>query len=156
MRRTAIMFAAFIILLSLAATAQENRSEISVQGTGFFTQDTSGQGSRGQRQRRADLPLGTAITSTAGSPAKRTTVYDRNTQRYFSAGGVSRVQSDVHTATAAAAVSLPFRIARLNPYVLGGGGSLVFHPTGNRAAFCPALIPRRKALFSMVAESTTR
>jgi len=44
MRRTAITLAGFIILLSLSATAQENRSEISVQGTGFFTQDTNGHG----------------------------------------------------------------------------------------------------------------
>ncbi len=33
-----------IFLLTLAATAQENRSEISVQGTGFFTRDASGNG----------------------------------------------------------------------------------------------------------------
>jgi hypothetical protein len=44
MRRTAIMLAGVITLLSLGATAQENRSEISVPGTGFFTQDTNGQG----------------------------------------------------------------------------------------------------------------
>ena len=41
MRRTATMLAGLVILLTLGATAQENRSEISLQGTGFFTQDTS-------------------------------------------------------------------------------------------------------------------
>src|SRR5713226_3315235 len=36
MRRTAIMLASFVMLIALGATAQESRSEISVQGTGFF------------------------------------------------------------------------------------------------------------------------
>jgi hypothetical protein len=44
MRQTAIMLASFVMLLALTATGQESRSEISVQGTGLFTQDTSGQG----------------------------------------------------------------------------------------------------------------
>jgi biotin transporter BioY len=44
MRRIAIMLAGFVALSALGATAQEARSEISVQGTGFFTRDTSGQG----------------------------------------------------------------------------------------------------------------
>jgi hypothetical protein len=67
--------------------------------------------------------LGTVITSIAGSPAKRNYGYDRDTQRYFSTGGFSRVESDVHTARADVVVGLPFTIARLNSYVLGGGGS---------------------------------
>ncbi len=44
MRQTAIMLASFVMLLALTATGQESRSEISVQGTRFFTQDTNGQG----------------------------------------------------------------------------------------------------------------
>src|SRR3954452_21365332 len=35
MRRTAILLAGFAILLAVGATAQENGSEISLQGTGF-------------------------------------------------------------------------------------------------------------------------
>jgi hypothetical protein len=44
MRRTTIMLAGLVIFLTVGARAQENRSEISLQGTGFFTQDTNGQG----------------------------------------------------------------------------------------------------------------
>src|SRR5258706_4226410 len=44
MRRSALMLAGFVILLTLGVTAQESRSEISLQGTGFFTKDTNGQG----------------------------------------------------------------------------------------------------------------
>src|SRR6202790_5549082 len=44
LRRSAIVFASFVMLLTLGATAQENRSDISLQGTGFFTRDSSGNG----------------------------------------------------------------------------------------------------------------
>ena len=43
MRKVVIMFAIVALFLG-AAVAQESRSEISLQGTGFFTKDSSGQG----------------------------------------------------------------------------------------------------------------
>ena len=33
-----------LALVSITAVAQENRSEISIRGTGFFTKDTAGNG----------------------------------------------------------------------------------------------------------------
>ena len=42
-KRTAVV-AGILAFVSIAAVAQENRSEISIQGTGFFTKDTSGNG----------------------------------------------------------------------------------------------------------------
>ena len=44
MRRAAVLLAGFAILMTVGATAQESRSEISLQGTGFFTKDTNGHG----------------------------------------------------------------------------------------------------------------
>ena len=131
MRQAAIMLAGFVILLTLGATAQESRSEVSLQGTGFFTRDTNGQGISRTTTNTGGFLVGYRYHINRWLAADANYGYDRDTQRYFSTGGLSRVQSDVHTATAAAVISLPFRISRLNPYVLGGGGSLVFHPTGN-------------------------
>jgi opacity protein-like surface antigen len=147
MRRTATMLAAFVILLNLGAAAQENRSEISVQGTGFFTQDSNGQGISRTTTDTGGFLVGYRYHFNRWLSGEANYGYDRNTQRYFSAGGGSRVQSDVHTATAAALVSLPFRIARLNPYVLGGGGSLVFHPTGNAGGFMSGADTQAKGAF---------
>src|ERR1700731_792272 len=42
-KRTALVVG-ILALVSITAVAQENRSEISVQGTGFFTKDTAGNG----------------------------------------------------------------------------------------------------------------
>ena len=44
MSRKAIMLVGVLLLFTLGAIAQEQRSEISLQGTGFFTKDSSGHG----------------------------------------------------------------------------------------------------------------
>jgi opacity protein-like surface antigen len=129
------MLAGSVILLTFGAAAQESRSEISLQGTGFFTQDTNGQGISRTTTNTGGFLVGYRYHINRWLAAEANYGFDRDTQRYFSAGGLSRVQSDVHAATAAAVISLPFRISRLSPYVLGGGGSLVFHPTGNAGGF---------------------
>src|SRR5260221_12043793 len=43
MQRTAIISLTVVFLLSVGASAQEKGSEVSVQGTGIFTKDVSGQ-----------------------------------------------------------------------------------------------------------------
>jgi opacity protein-like surface antigen len=147
MRRTAIMLAGFVILSTLGAAAQESRSEVSLQGTGFFTQDTNGQGVSRTTTNTGGFLVGYRYHINRWLAAEANYGYDRDTQKFFSAGGLSRVQSDVDTATAAAVISLPFRISRLNPYVLGGGGSLVFHPTGNAGGFVSGADTQAKGAF---------
>jgi len=147
MRQAAIMLAGFVILLPLGATAQESRSEVSLQGTGFFTQDTNGRGTSRTTTNTGGFLLGYRYHFNRWLSGEANYGYDRDTQRYFSTGGLSRVQSDVHTVTAAAVVNLPFRISRLNPYVLGGGGSLVFHPTGNADGFVSGANTQAKGAF---------
>jgi opacity protein-like surface antigen len=141
------MVAGFVILLTLGATAQESRSEVSLQGTGFFTQDTNGQGTSRTTTNTGGFLLGYRYHFNRWLSGEANYGYDRDTQKYFSTGGLSRVQSDVHTATAAAVVNLPFRISRLNPYILGGGGSLVFHPTGNAGGFVSGADTQAKGAF---------
>lgn len=147
MRQTAIMLAAVVILLALGATGQESRSEISLQGTGFFTQDTSGQGVSRTTTDTGGFLVGYRYHFNRWLSGEANYGYDRDTQRYFSTAGFSRVQADVHTATADVVISLPFAIARLNPYVLGGGGSLLFHPTGNAGGFVSGADTQAKGAF---------
>src|ERR1700681_3224368 len=127
MQRTALMLAGFVILATLGVTAQESRSEISLQGTGFFTKDSSGQGISRTTTDTGGFLLGYRYHVNRWLSAEANYGWDRNSQKYFSTGGFSRVQSDVHTVTADAVIRLPFGFSRFNPYVLGGGGSLIFH-----------------------------
>src|SRR5258707_12597383 len=84
MRRTAIMLAGFVVLLTLGATAQESRSEISLQGTGFFTRDTSGQGVSRTTSDTGGFMVGYRYHINRWLSAEGNYGYDRNTQKYFS------------------------------------------------------------------------
>lgn len=147
MRRTALMLAGFVILLTLGVSAQESRSEISLQGTGFFTKDSNGQGISRTATDTGGFLVGYRYHFNRWLSAEANYGWNRDTQKYFSSGGFSRIQADVHTATADAVISLPFGIARFNPYVLGGGGSLIFHPTGNAGGFVPGADTQAKGTF---------
>ena len=147
MRRSALMLAGFVILLTLGVTAQESRSEISLQGTGFFTKDTNGQGISRTTTDTGGFLVGYRYHLNRWLSAEANYGWGRDTQKYFSTGGFSRIQSDVHTATADAVIRLPFVFSRFNPYVLGGGGSLIFHPTGNAGGFVPGADTQAKGTF---------
>jgi len=116
-------------LQSMTATAQEARSEISVQGTGFFTKDSQGNGVQDHVTNAGGFLLGYRYNINRWLSAEADYGYDRNTQTYFGSG-LGRVQSNVHQATGEAVVKLP-SVLRLQPYALAGGGALMFDPTGN-------------------------
>jgi outer membrane immunogenic protein len=128
-KQAGITVVALMGLLSVAAVAQETRSEISVQGTGFFTKDTDGNGIRDHVTNTGGFLVGYRYNFNRWLAAEANYGYDRNTETYFGSG-LGRVQSNVHQATGAAVVKLP-SFARLQPYALAGGGALVFDPTGN-------------------------
>src|SRR5467141_1793863 len=131
MRRIALMLAGFVVLLTLGVTAQESRSEISLQGTGFFTKDTNGQGISRTTTDTGGFQVGYRYNINRWLAAEGNYGFDRNTQRYFGSFGESRVQANVHTVTGDLVVKLPLPIRRISPYALAGGGGLIFDPTGN-------------------------
>ena len=137
MRRTAIMLAGFFMVLTLGATAQENGSEISLQGTGFFTQDSNGRGISRATSETGGFMLGYRYHINRWLAAEGDYGFDRNTQRYFAGFGESRVQANVHTVTADLVVNLPLRLRRISTYALAGGGGLIFDPTGNNGGAFP-------------------
>jgi outer membrane immunogenic protein len=116
-------------LQAVTAVAQETRSEISVQGTGFFTKDSEGNGVQNHVTNTGGFLVGYRYNINRRLAAEANYGYDRNTQIYFGSG-LGRVQSNVHQATGEAVVRLP-SFLRLQPYALAGGGALMFDPTGN-------------------------
>jgi len=147
MQRTAIMLASLVILLTLGATAQESRSDISLQGTGFFTKDTNGNGISRTTSDTGGFQVGYRYHVNRWLSAEGNYGFDRNTQRYFAVGGQSRVQSDVHAVTGDLVVNLPFRISRFSPYALAGGGGLIFRPTDNGGGLVPGAETQAKGAF---------
>lgn len=134
MRKLAIVIASASVLLALtiSAAAQESRSEVSLQGTGFFTKDTTGQGTTERTTNAGGLLIGYRYHINRWLAAEAVYGYDRNTQQYFTPTELSRIQANVHQATGGFVFRLPAPARfRISPYVLAEGGALVFDPTGN-------------------------
>ena len=82
MQRTAIMLAGFVILFTLGASAQEDRSEISLEGTGFLTRDTSGQGVSRTTSDTGGFLLGYRYHINRWIAAEGDYGFDRDTQNF--------------------------------------------------------------------------
>lgn len=133
MPRTTIFIAGMVLLATLAATAQESRSEISLQGTGFFTKDSSGNNTIQRATDTGGFLAGYRYRLNRWLSAEAVYGYDRDTQKYFVPSGTFRIQSNIHQATGGFVVNLPFLTkSKFSPYVLAEGGTLVFDPTGNQ------------------------
>jgi opacity protein-like surface antigen len=117
------------LLVASMAVAQEGRADIAVSGMGVFTKDSSGNG------------LDQAVTNSGGvlasfryrvrdhSTLELNYGYTRDSQIYSSTSAFTfqEQQANVHELTAAYVYQLHGR-KKLNPFVLGGGGLLMFHP----------------------------
>jgi opacity protein-like surface antigen len=132
MRSKAIIALSLTLLLGTVVAAQENRSEISLQGTGFFTKDATGNGNLQRGTDTGGLLVGYRYHFNRWLAGEAVYGYDRNTQQFFNSGGLSRIQANIHQATGGLVVNLPSpRSLRFSPYLLAEGGALVFDPTNN-------------------------
>jgi opacity protein-like surface antigen len=149
MRKMIFMIASYALLLGASAVAQESRSEISLQGTGFFTKDTSGQGTTERSTNTGGLLVGYRYNINRWLAAEAVYGYDRNSQHYFGPGGSSVIQANIHEATGGFVVRVPAPARfRLRPYVLAEGGALVFDPTGNRFGTVPGAQRQASGVFA--------
>jgi len=120
-----LLVVAFALLLSTISVAQEKRSEISVEGMGLFnsnnTTDSGG------------LLFGYRFNVNSWLAAEANYGFTRNRQGFFGPQPTS-VESDMHEITGAGVLKLPI-FPRLRPFVLAGGGVLVFDPTDRSLNF---------------------
>ncbi len=149
MIRKLVVAAVLVILVSASsAMAQERRwQEISVQGTGFFTKASSGNGINQHATDTGGFLLGYRYHFNRWLAADASYGYARNTQQNFSSSGPLSVQANVHQATGALVVTVPRRVFKLHPYVLAGAGTLIFDPTGSRGGFVSGAQSQAKAAF---------
>ena len=83
MRQMAIMIAVVVLLLSVGSTAQEARSEVSLQGTGLFTKDSTGRDSTQRGTENGGFLVGYRYHFNRWLAAEGVYGYGRNTQQYF-------------------------------------------------------------------------
>ena len=133
-RRAGVLVGSILFLMAMAASAQETRQEVSIQGAGFFTRGTSGNGTVYNATQTGGF-LGTyRYHLTHWISAEAAYGYDTNTEKYLYLSSSSfRIQSGIHQFTGSLVVNLPSSPkSRLNPYVLAGGGALLFEPASNQ------------------------
>ena len=133
MKRVGVIVVGIMLSFSLTSLAQENRSEISLQGTGLFTSSTTGNGTAYSATESGGF-LGTYRyhlnhwVSVEGAYG-----YSVNTQKYLLSSSAFRIQSGIHDFTGSLVLNLPsHHHSRMNPYLLVGGGALRFAPTSNQ------------------------
>jgi opacity protein-like surface antigen len=130
------MWAATVIValsFSSLALAQDARSEVSVQGTGFFTGNSDHDAIHDKVTNSGGLLTGYRFNINHWIAAEADYGYARNSQEFY--GKTSgRVESNVHEITGSAVAKLP-SYGRLHPFVLAGGGALVFDPTNKRTNY---------------------
>src|SRR6267378_2834569 len=125
-----------VLMCASGAIAQEGRwQEISVQGTGFFTKDSSGNGINQHATDTGGFLVSYRYHFSRWLAADASYGYARNTQRNFNSSGPISVQANVQQATGALVVTVPCPLFKLHPYALAGAGALVFDPTGNVGGF---------------------
>ena len=121
-------------------------ARIAIQGTGFFTKNSDGNGITQHSTDTGGFLAGYRIHLTRWLAADGTYGYVRNTQQNFTSEGLFPVQSNVNQVMGALVAILP-STARFEPYVLAGAGALIFDPTGNEGGFVLGAETQTKAAF---------
>ena len=149
MWRRALLSLSAILLLSAVVAAQESHSEISLQGTGSFTKDSTGNGTLQRGTDTGGFLVGYRYHFNRWLAAETVYGYNRNTQEFFAPTGLSRIQANVHQATGGFVIKLPTPARlRFSPYLLAEGGALVFDPTNNRFGTVPGAQRQATGVFA--------
>ncbi len=145
-----VVFGMLLLSASGARADEEKKQEVSAEGFGFFTKNSTGQGRRDTSTNGGGFLLGYRHHFNRWIAAEVNYGRTRDTNKTLSTLPIPvilgpgprllpttfRVQTNVHETTAAFVVTIP-SFGRLHPYVLGGGGALTFVPTGNLGGFFP-------------------
>jgi outer membrane immunogenic protein len=146
--RAFILLSALVLIFSTGAVAQEDRHEISVQGTGFFTKDSSNNGINQHATDSGGFLIGYRYHLNRWLAAETAYGYARNTQQFSLPVGNFGIQSDVQQAIGGIVLNIPHTAKwRINPYILAEGGALIFNPTSNGNGFGPGVDNQAKGVF---------
>ena len=131
--KTALLGLAIIAGVRVSTTTAfaqvEQPSRISIQGTGLVTRGLNNQTPSYEATRSGGLLVGYSYQFSRWLGAEGNYGFTRNTQKFATVGGPSSVQADFHEMTGSLVLHVPIGRRGIEPYVLGGGGAVVFDPT---------------------------
>jgi opacity protein-like surface antigen len=122
---------AFFLVATTAFAQEENRSQITVQGTGLITKDSTSDSTSTSREstKSGGLLVGYSYQFNRWAGAEGNYGYSRNMQNYFGSFGQSSVQANIHELTGSFVAHIPVNTRSVRPYALAGAGALIFDPT---------------------------
>ena len=126
-------FVAVVVLVAASASTAlaqvEQPSQISIQGTALVTKSTTDQIPSNDVTKSGGFLVGYSYQFSRWLGAEGNYGYSRNTNNFTTFGGLSSLEADFHEVTGALVAHIPVKARGIRPYVLGGGGALVFDPT---------------------------
>jgi opacity protein-like surface antigen len=134
MMRKHIVLAGVAALLSFASAFAQERDwhEVSVQSTAVFTKDSEANGITQHTTNSGGFLANYRFHFNRWLAAEGNYGYNRNAHQHLTLAGPFGLQANAHQTTGALVVTLPSRLARVEPYVLGGAGAVVFDPRGSQ------------------------
>ncbi len=125
---------AVVLLFCLCASvfAQEGKHEVSIQGSGFFGKESTNAGMTQKSTQSGGLVASYRYNLSKSFSVEATYDYFSNSQKYIKSTAFSQLQTNVNAVSGNLVYKLPVRWT-FKPYVLAGGGAIVFDPRNNSA-----------------------
>jgi len=120
------LFAASVIVALPAYSQEDFKSEVTVQGMGSFTKETTHSGIKQDATKTGGVLAGYRFYFTKHLGAEINYGYTLNTQKYHLSSGTTGLKSYSHETTGALVYRVPFK--KLNVFALAGAGAIVFNP----------------------------
>jgi opacity protein-like surface antigen len=117
----------FVLSLCAVSVAQEGRHEFTVQGSGFFTKETTNSGITNSPTYSGGFLAGYRYNLTKWIGVEADYDYFRSSQKYFKTAGLTYVPTNTHAVTGSAVIKFPVSKV-FKPYALVGGGEIFFNP----------------------------
>jgi hypothetical protein len=148
MRNAVILAVTVAVLLPLAAMAQdEQRKEISLQGMVFVTKSATNVNGTSYTATQSGGVLGTFRYHFGPNlSAELAYGFARDTQKYNLGTEGFRIQSQIHQATIAAIINVAHP-KKFTPYMVVGGGMVLFAPSGNQTNYISGAQTQGKGAF---------
>jgi hypothetical protein len=127
MKRVAEL-AIVVILVAISSWAQEMSHELTVQGSGLFTKQTTEGGLTSKPTNSGGVLAGYRFNLKRWLSVEGDYDYFRNDQKFLAGSGAAVIPMNVHAMTGAAIVPA---FKRLSLFVLGGGGAMFFIHAGD-------------------------
>jgi outer membrane immunogenic protein len=124
------LFAASVIVALPAFSQEDFKSEVTVQGMGSFTKETTQSGIKQDATKTGGILAGYRFYFTKHLGAEINYGYSLNTQKYYLSSGISGIKSYSHETTGALVYRVPFK--KFDVFALAGAGAIVFNPKDMR------------------------